>query len=164
MQIFVRIPNSRTITLEVEATSTVEATKAKIKAKEGIPPHEQRLIYGGKQLRDGNILSDYGIRKECTMDLAFRLRGGQMICLNHYGSQLTPQNTVLELKQKYCQTPTANIYQLPVHMVAFMFNAHLLQDSNTLASYGIGMDSHIFLLIDYPLHVGNKRIKQSRRG
>jgi len=82
MQIFVRTltgkSRDKTIALDVEPADTVEAVRSQIWGREGIPPDQQRLLYGGKQLEDGHALSDFNIAKEATLYryLLLRLRGG----------------------------------------------------------------------------------------
>jgi len=74
MQIFVRTPTGKTITLDVKANFSIDEVKEMIQDKEGILKEDQRLMFAGVQLEDG-MLMDYSIRNENTVHMTDRLEG-----------------------------------------------------------------------------------------
>eukprot|EP00972_Heterocapsa_arctica_P001866 267612-Heterocapsa_arctica.AAC.1 len=67
----------RTFNVEVAPNDTVHDLKLQIEYKAGPPASEQRLLFAGKDLEDGDrMLSDCGVVALTNIDLAIRARGG----------------------------------------------------------------------------------------
>merc|ERR1712110_60891 len=77
MQIFVKLADSATVTLQVEPENTVEEIKARLRAKKTVMAgKESKLTFGGRQLADGYTLSEYNVQRESTLQSMDSLRGG----------------------------------------------------------------------------------------
>jgi len=76
MLIKVKTLTGKEIELDIEPTDRVDRIKEKVEEKEGIPPPQQRLIFGGKQMSDEKTAADYKIVGGSVMHLVLALRGG----------------------------------------------------------------------------------------
>ncbi|CAD8186805.1 unnamed protein product [Paramecium pentaurelia] len=75
-QVFIKTLAGKTITVSAEYNQTIKELKKTIYERCGIPPQQQRLIFGGKILDDQKKVEDYNIQKESTIHMAERLKGG----------------------------------------------------------------------------------------
>ncbi|EPS44884.1 hypothetical protein H072_1130 [Dactylellina haptotyla CBS 200.50] len=74
--IFLKTLTGRTVSIRAGRDWTIETLKEYIEDETDCPIDQQRLVWAGRQLEDGRTVGEYGIKKEDTIHMVLRLRGG----------------------------------------------------------------------------------------
>ncbi|KAI8913603.1 ubiquitin-related domain-containing protein [Gorgonomyces haynaldii] len=75
MLIKVKTLTGKQIEIDIEPNDKISHLKERVE-EEGIPPAQQRLIFGGKQMADDKTAADYNIEGGTVLHLVLALRGG----------------------------------------------------------------------------------------
>lgn len=65
--------------IDIDPTDSIWRIKERVEEKAGIDPKQQRLIFGGRQLADEMVASDYNIEGGSVLHLVIALRGGRAL-------------------------------------------------------------------------------------
>ncbi|KAL6131060.1 hypothetical protein ACLB2K_069438 [Fragaria x ananassa] len=80
MHIKVQTMDGKTIIFEeLQSSDSIWSLKDKLCEKEGILPHQQRLIYAGRLLEDGRTLAHYEIQNDSLLLLVLQIGGGLIL-------------------------------------------------------------------------------------
>ena len=71
MHSFVKTLTGKTFTVDAQRSDTIDEVKANIQDKEGIPLNQQRLLFSGKQIENGQLI-DHGITDASQLHLRMR--------------------------------------------------------------------------------------------
>jgi len=78
MLIKVKTLTGKEIEIDIEKSDKISRIKERVEEKEGIPPPQQRLIFGGKQMADEKSAEEYNIEGGSVLHLVLALRGGAL--------------------------------------------------------------------------------------
>ncbi len=130
-------------TLHGHPGTTIEEVKAKIHKRQGIPPHQQELLFAGKQLVDGHTLSDYGVHEQSSLPLLVIHRFHILIVTStgkRINLDVVSSDTIKEVKVKI-----ADKEDIPSEQQSLHFNGHKLLDLFTLHEYKVQEDTTLDL-------------------
>lgn len=71
----IRCANGSTFQIGFDPYDSVESVKSAIEDSEGIPAHQQRVMFCGQQIKNGRTMSDYNIQDGGTIHLVVVLTG-----------------------------------------------------------------------------------------
>ena len=158
MPIFIKALTGKTITLNVKPETSIKNVKVEIQRRKGISIDEQRLHFGGQELKDDHMLRDYNVHIESTLYLRLKGQCGRMPI---YVMKPTGTMTTLDvLPSDNVENVKHEIYEkdgISPDEQYLIFDGKELEDGRTLRDVNIEKGSMLQLV----LHQTIPRLKSS---
>ena len=146
-KVFVQTQTGKSFSLLVEPFDYIESIWSMILEKEGIQPHEQRLMFADRQLEDGYTLFHYNIQHNSVLSLLPWTRGSLTLHIR--------TSTLKRLSLKVEATDTIDYIKslinkqedVPPSQQQLMHNGHELEGNRRLTDYNIHGESSLYLVL-----------------
>jgi len=146
VEIFALLPTGETVTLDLEARSSIKVVKEKIQAKEGISRDQQRLYFCDRELENGEVVDDYNMKRGSVLPLMMRPSDPMLILVQ------TPTEMVVTLKvESYdsietVKTKLSLVEWFPPSLHCLKFSGMKLKDDCTVSEYNIPNEATLQLV------------------
>lgn len=153
MQIAVTTPVGTTITLDVDASDSIDNVRQKIQDQLGAPPAQQLLFFGSTLLEDGRTLADYSIGEGATIRLAYLPSTGvgmQVFVRDPDGGAYITLDVFASDSTENIKTKIQNLLGYTPSLQRIYYNGTLLRDGYTLTDYNVQNESRFELIVMVP--------------
>ncbi|PON94798.1 Ubiquitin, partial [Trema orientale] len=141
--------NKKTIVVEAKGYHVVHEIKSKILVVEGIKPDQYSLFHDGKSLEDYRTLVSLGIKTESTLHLIFHPRSSLSISVRTPSGKLPRFEVKVLYTIRDVKTITESFIGYPVSDCKMIYAGNELEDSKSLAFYGIEDNSTLDLQLSW---------------
>ena len=157
IEILVKVPTGKTVTLEVDPNDFIDDVKMKIQDKEGIPPQSQNLILDGKNLEDGHSVSSYKIQGKSNLHLDHKRGriGTMQIFINNLQTRrgitlkVKPDSSIEDVKGQI-----KDIEGIFPEQQCLIFRGKELKNGSTLNNWDIKKYAMLYLrVLEIKVHV-----------
>ena len=144
-KMYIKTVTGKTITLEVDPSNTIQNMKTKIQEKEGISADQYDIFFGGQQLKDDHIVTEYNIPKMFTLYMVLRLFKSIRIFITTPSSETVSFEVQQSDTIKDVKTKIQNKMSIPPEHQHLRFADQQLEDDCTLSDYNVQEENTVCL-------------------